>query len=80
MATADRVLDILQRITDTDRVRRDLDLKLFDQDILDSLGTVELMVGLSQEFGIDISPAEIEREMWATPRKVIAYVEGRVGA
>jgi D-alanine--poly(phosphoribitol) ligase subunit 2 len=80
MAIADEVIDILEEITGTDQMRRDLNLALFDLDILDSLGTVQLIVALSDKFGVEISPAELEREQWATPRKIIAYVEERVGA
>lgn len=72
-----RILDVLERITGTAQVRHDLDIALFDQGILDSLGMVELIVALSEELGIDISPAEIEREQWATPRRIIAYLEQR---
>ncbi len=79
-ATAKRVLRILEQIAATDQVRRDLDLALFDDHILDSLGMVELMVALSEEFGREISPAEIEREEWSSPRKIIAYMQNRVGA
>jgi D-alanine--poly(phosphoribitol) ligase subunit 2 len=79
MATSADVMNILERVTGTDQVRRNPDLALFDLDILDSLGTVELIVALSEKFGVDISPAEIERQQWASPRKIIAYMEGRVG-
>ena len=72
-----RILEVLERITGTDQIRRDLDIALFDQGLLDSLGMVELILALSEELGIDISPAEIEREQWATPRRIIAYLEQR---
>jgi D-alanine--poly(phosphoribitol) ligase subunit 2 len=79
MATSTDVMNILERVTGTDQVRRNPDLALFDLDILDSLGTVELIVALSEKFGVEISPAEIERQQWASPRKIIAYMEERVG-
>jgi D-alanine--poly(phosphoribitol) ligase subunit 2 len=79
MTITSEVLDILERVAGTDQVRRDPDLALFDLDILDSLGTVELIVALSEEFGVNISPAEIDREQWASPRKIVAYIEERVG-
>ena len=75
--TTEQILNVLQRITGTDQVRRDLDVALFDQGLLDSLGMVELIVALSEELGIDISPAEIERDQWSTPRSIIAYLEQR---
>ena len=76
---AAEIMDILEQVTGTDQVRRDPGLALFDLGILDSLGTVEVMVALSDKFSVDISPAEIEREQWATPAKIIAYVEERLG-
>ncbi len=79
MTTEARVLSILQEITGADQVRRDPDILLFDRHLLDSLGMVELMVGLSEEFGVDISPAEIDRAQWATPRLIVEYMQQRVG-
>jgi D-alanine--poly(phosphoribitol) ligase subunit 2 len=42
--------------------------------------TVELIVAFSAEFGVEISPAEFDREEWATPRKIIAYMERKLVA
>lgn len=78
ISTAEIVLKELEYITGTDQVKKDLDLALFDESILNSLGTVELMVALSENFGIDISPAEIDRAMWSTPRKIISYIDNKI--
>ncbi len=79
MSTAERVLAVLANVTETDEVRQDPTVHLYDLDLLDSLRTVELLVALSDEFGVDISPAEVERDQWASPRQVIKYMEQRVG-
>jgi D-alanine--poly(phosphoribitol) ligase subunit 2 len=79
LSVAEHVLAALERITRTDQVRRDIDVELYAHDLLDSLATVELMVLLSDEVGVELSPAEIDRDEWATPRKIVAYIEGRVG-
>ena len=79
MSTAETVLSILKEVAESEEVARDLDLQLYQQDLLDSMKTVELFVALGQTFGIDISPAEFERDHWATPRKIVAYMEKRVG-
>jgi D-alanine--poly(phosphoribitol) ligase subunit 2 len=78
LTTAERVLAVLEQIAETDEVRRNPDVELFAEDIIDSLGTVQLMVYLSEEFQVEISPAEIEREEWSTPRKIVEYMERRV--
>ena len=79
-AIHDKVLGILTSIADTDEVVANPELRLFDLDVLDSLKTVELMIALSDAFGVDISPAEFERELWATPRLIVADIERRIGA
>jgi D-alanine--poly(phosphoribitol) ligase subunit 2 len=79
-ATATKVLDVLVQVTGAAEVRTNLDLPLFDLGILDSLGTVQLIIALSDALGIDIAPSEVERDQWATPRKIISYVEKRLPA
>jgi D-alanine--poly(phosphoribitol) ligase subunit 2 len=80
MSTADKVLCVLSTVVETDEVVRDPDLALYYLNILDSLKTVELIVSLAERFQVDISPAEFEREQWATPRKIIAYMEQKLRA
>ncbi|MCX6979548.1 MAG: D-alanine--poly(phosphoribitol) ligase subunit DltC [Verrucomicrobiota bacterium] len=82
MATAihDQVIEVLARVSDTPEVRTNPDLALFDLQILDSMKTVELIVALQQELNVDISPAEFDRDAWATPAKMVADVEKRLTA
>jgi len=74
----DTVLSNLEAITGTDEVRRNPDIDLFGEKILDSFGTVELIVALSDELGIELSPGQVDRQSWATPRKIIADMEERL--
>ena len=78
MSTFDRVVDVLKAVSETDEVEKNPDLPLYDLQILDSMKTVQLIVAFSQEFGIDISPAEFERERWATPRMIVADIESKM--
>ena len=78
MSSSEIVLDELIRITGTDEVRQNPDLALYDEDVLDSLGTVELIVALGERLKIEISPAQINRQMWATPNKIISYIDERI--
>ena len=80
MTISDRVLDVLVGVSEIEGVRHEPDVRLFDLQILDSLKTVELIVAFSSEFGLEISPAELDREEWATPRKIISYMERKVCA
>ncbi len=80
MSMADQVLSVLARVSETDEVARDPDLPLYDLNVLDSLKTVELMVSLGERFGVEISPAEFERQEWETPRKIVAFVERKLAS
>ncbi len=77
MSVSEIVLTELEKVTGTDQVRKDLKLDLFGEKILDSFGTVELIVALSDSLGLEVSPGEIDRELWATPQKIITYFEER---
>ena len=71
------VLELLEQLTGTAEVRDNLDIDLFDEALLTSLGLVQLIVGISEALSISISPAEIERKTWTTPRGIIGFVETR---
>jgi D-alanine--poly(phosphoribitol) ligase subunit 2 len=79
-ATNEQVLEVLARVADTDEVRTNPDLALYDLQILDSMKTVELIVALQQEIGVEISPAEFDRDAWATPAKMVEDVQKRLAA
>ncbi len=79
MGTTERVISIIARVTDSDEAERDPDVRLYERGILDSIGTVELLVELSREFDVALSPAEVDRVEWATPTRIARYMELRLG-
>ncbi len=79
MSIAETVLQELIHITGTDEVRKNIELDLFGEKVLDSFGSVELIVALSNAFNIELSPGQMTREEWATPQKIIRYMEEKVG-
>ena len=74
------ILKLLAEIAGTEEVHRNLQLDLYGTQTLDSMRTVELIVLLEERCGVSISPAEFDRESWATPEKFAADVEARIGA
>ena len=78
MPVSDIVLKQLEKYTGTDQVRKDLDIDLFGERLLDSLASIELVLALSEDFGIDLAPGEVDRQEWATPQKIIDYFEARI--
>ena len=80
VSLSDRVLDILGDVTGSEDVRNHPDLELYTLGIIDSLATVSLMLAFEEAFGIEISPAEFDRDSWATPRRLVADVERRIAS
>ncbi len=73
----EKVLDLLEEICEDDAVKEDVDLNLFNEDLLDSLAFTELLVAIEEQFGIIISPSEVERKDVETPAKIIALIRSR---
>lgn len=76
----EKILTVLAEVAETQEVFKQPDLALYDLQILDSMKTVELIVALGRELGVEISPAEFEREAWATPAKLVEDVEKRLAS
>ncbi|MFL0249249.1 D-alanine--poly(phosphoribitol) ligase subunit DltC [Clostridium neuense] len=73
------VLEILEEICGTDEVRNDLDLDLFENGLLDSLGFIELLLSIQNKLKISIQPTEVTREQVSTPKKIIEYLNSKKG-
>lgn len=71
----DQILDILADITDSDEVKKDLDVNIFETGLLDSMGTVQLLLEFQNQLGVDVPVSEFDRSEWDTPNKIIAKVE-----
>ena len=78
MDSRERTLRILSEVTDTQGRELPADYQLYDRGLMDSMTTVQLIAALSDEFGLDISPADFDREAWATPRMLVADIERRL--
>lgn len=72
--TQEKILSILSGICGETLGEDELDLDLFENDLLDSLAVVELLVELESAFSIVLSPSEVTREDIGTPQKIIDLV------
>ena len=71
------VLDILEDVTGDEIVKEDLNISLPEEDLIYSLGWIELLMDIEDKLGIVIGPTEYTREEMETPAKIIAVVQGR---
>ena len=77
-ALSEKILGLLASVCGTDEVRASPDLALYEREVLDSMKTVEFILAIEEEFGLHVSPAELDRQRWATPRKIVADIEHRL--
>ncbi|MBS6601910.1 MAG: D-alanine--poly(phosphoribitol) ligase subunit DltC [Clostridium sp.] len=73
----EKILEILAEVCEDDVVKEDLDISLFDNDLLDSLSFVELLVEFEEKLNIVVSPSEVTREDMDTPNKIINLLKTR---
>ena len=81
MATAtidERVIELLVDITGEEEIGDYREDDLFEEDVLDSLGAIELLVRIKEEFGVSIAPTELEREEMNSVNKIIDQVQQRL--
>lgn len=75
MNVEETVLAILEEITGTDEVRENRELDLFEEGLMDSLATVQLLVEIDGQLDLQVPVSEFERELWSSPNKIIEQVK-----
>ena len=73
-----KVLNILVEICGTKKVTKDRDLNLIECGYLNSMGVVELLDDLEEEFDIDIPLDDFSLDRFDTINKVIEYVKSKL--
>ena len=74
----ERALALLEDVCADEAVREERDIDLFEAGLLDSMGAIELLVGIETEFGVSIAPTELEREEMNTLNKIVARTRERM--
>lgn len=70
MEFKNEVISLLAEICQDDIVKENPDIDLFDAGLLDSFGTVELLVQAEERFGITVPITEFDRDTWNTPNQI----------
>lgn len=75
MNVEETVLDILEEITGTDEVKANKEINLFEEGLMDSLATVQLLVEIDGQLNVQVPVSEFDRDLWNTPAKIIEQVK-----
>ncbi|MBO0477913.1 D-alanine--poly(phosphoribitol) ligase subunit DltC [Vagococcus sp. DIV0080] len=67
------ILAIIEDLTGED-VSGTMDLNLYDEGLLDSMATVQMLVEIDGQLGITVPVSEYDRSEWGTPQQIINQV------
>ncbi|MEG0285741.1 MULTISPECIES: D-alanine--poly(phosphoribitol) ligase subunit DltC [Vagococcus] len=73
MDIKETVLAIIEDLTGQD-VSGTMDLDLYEDGLLDSMATVQMLVEIDGQLGITVPVSEYERSEWGTPQQIINQV------
>lgn len=73
----DKVYSILAEVCESGEVKENPDVRIFDEGLLDSFGTISLVVAIEEQLGIEVPISEFNREEWATPNMIVQKLADR---
>lgn len=78
MDLQEKVIEIFEEVLGTDEIAEDLDLDMFENELLDSLAIIEVLLGIEEKLGLSLQPTNLERKDMATVNNLVAFLEPRL--
>lgn len=73
-------LEIMENICETDEVREDLDLNLFDAGFIDSLSVINIILEIEDKLKIRLQPTDFETKDISSINNFKAFLERMANA
>ncbi len=70
-------LEIMENVCETDEVREDLDMNLFEAGLMDSLSIISLLLEIENKLGIKLQMTDIDRSDIETVNNFEAFLKKR---
>lgn len=71
----DRIIEIIEELTEYKGLKDNRDIDLLEKEILDSLAFIELINSLEDEFNIEIQPTQVNPNTWRSVKEITKLVE-----
>lgn len=78
MDLQEKVIEIFEEVLDSDEIRDDLDLDMFENELLDSIAIIEVLLGIEDKIGVSLQPTDLERKDMATVNNLVDFLKTRV--
>lgn len=74
----ERIISIICDVCGNDEVRKNKNIDLLAEDVLDSMAFIELIQRLEDEFDIEIQPTEEKPSTWKNVKNILDMVKGKL--
>lgn len=74
----DKIIDIIVKVSYDTKIREDNNIDLIKSGILDSLGFINLISMLEDEFDIEIQPTQIPSSTWRHVDSIVQLVKEKL--
>lgn len=74
----ERIISIICDVCGNDEVRKNKNIDLLAEDVLDSMAFIELVQRLEDEFEIEIQPTEEKPSTWRNVENILDMVEEKL--
>ena len=71
----DKIVEIIEKLTDYKDLNCNKDIDLLENEILDSLAFIELIETLNNEFNIEIQPTQVKPDTWRSVKNIADYIQ-----
>lgn len=74
----EKIISIICDVCGNDEVRKNKNIDLLAEDVLDSMAFIELVQMLEDEFDIEIQPTEEKPSTWKNVENILDMVKGKL--
>lgn len=71
-------LEIMIEACETDEIKEDLDMDLFDAGLIDSLSTLDIIISIEEKLNIRLQPTDFEKINVSSVNNLKAFLERKV--
>ncbi|MBC2575802.1 D-alanine--poly(phosphoribitol) ligase subunit 2 [Peptostreptococcus canis] len=78
MDLKEKVIEIFEEVLESDEIRDNEDLDLFENELLDSLAIIEVLLMIEEKLGISLQPTDLERKDMSSVNNLVNFLRDRV--
>ncbi len=74
----EEVLEIIIKLTGYEDLRKNINIDLIKEDVLDSLAFIQLISELEEKYDIEIQPTQVSVDTWKSVDRIVEMVKGKI--